>query len=469
MRCLLPPTSLRHALRFRQSLRLRTHSIPSRSLFRAVRSFSTANPQTSPNVKSYSEEWTSVRVSDEDDGEVFTCDEEPHMLKPEQGYGYYPLLLGQQLADGKLEIVRKLGWAGYSSVWLARTHKNAYPAEYVAVKVLTVNATAGVLYDKLNEENSLKAVKKANPNHPGYKHCLLLHDSFIAQSYHGPHLCFVTDVLGCNMVALRGLQANGRSFPVGLAKRIIKQTLLALDYLHRECNLVHTDVKPDNVLVSVVQTDEAIRRLLEESPSASYEPRIEPELSPDPIITVKSQPLPGPNLADMSDLSVCLIDYGHSTPVGKIPESGVQPLLLRAPEVILGHPWSTPIDIWSVGCLVFEYLIGTALFRLYESPSQSISFEDSHLQRTLEIIGPFPSSFLDACPRRSEFFDQEGSLIRIKKLSPRPIEDCMRIYNVLNEEDIPAAAAFARRCLTVDPGARPSALELLDDEWLRDV
>ena len=33
-----------------------------------------------------------------------------HILTPEQGQGYYPL-----------EIVRKLGRAGYSSVWLART------------------------------------------------------------------------------------------------------------------------------------------------------------------------------------------------------------------------------------------------------------------------------------------------------------------------------------------------------------
>ncbi|KAH7905119.1 kinase-like domain-containing protein [Hygrophoropsis aurantiaca] len=431
-------------------------------------------PMPSADAKPYNDAMTSVPVgvSENGDDQHFMRDEEPHMLTPEQGYGYYPLTLGQQLADGKLEIVRKLGWAGYSSVWLARTHKNAYPAKYVAVKVLTVNATAGVIYDKLYEHKALKIIKKANPNHPGYKHCLHLRDSFIAKSCHGPHLCFVTDVLGWDMVALRGLQANGRAFPVGLAKRIVKQTLLALDYLHRECNLVHTDVKPDNVLVSVAQAelDDAIGRLLEESPSASYEPRIDLELSPDPILTVKSQPLPNLGLGlDTSNLSVCLIDYGHSTPVGHIPEEGVQPVLLRAPEVILGHPWSTPIDIWSVGCLVFEYLVGTALFQLYEYPSKSIGLEDSHLRRVIEAIGAFPPGFLEACPRRSEFFEQDGSLIRIKELFPRPIEQCMRNYNVMDEEDIPAAAAFARRCLTIDPGARPSALELLDDEWLGDV
>lgn len=42
------------------------------------------------------------------------------MLTPEQGHSYYPLTLGRRLKDGQLEVVRKLGWAEYSSVWLAR-------------------------------------------------------------------------------------------------------------------------------------------------------------------------------------------------------------------------------------------------------------------------------------------------------------------------------------------------------------
>ncbi|KAG0695386.1 hypothetical protein DFH29DRAFT_880074 [Suillus ampliporus] len=80
---------------------------------------------------------------DKDDvGEEFVCDEEPRMLLPEQNFRYYPISLGQQLREGKLEIVRKqLGWA---SVWLARTLVNVYPANYVAVKVVAVNAIAGV-------------------------------------------------------------------------------------------------------------------------------------------------------------------------------------------------------------------------------------------------------------------------------------------------------------------------------------
>jgi serine/threonine-protein kinase SRPK3 len=52
--------------------------------------------------------------------EDFMCDEEPHILTPEHGYGYFPLMLGHKLNDNKYEIVRKLGWGQFSSVWLAK-------------------------------------------------------------------------------------------------------------------------------------------------------------------------------------------------------------------------------------------------------------------------------------------------------------------------------------------------------------
>ena len=39
----------------------------------------------------------------------------------------------------------------------------------------------------------------------------------------------------------------------------------------------------------------------------------------------------------------------------------------------------------------------------------------------------------------------------------------------MDEKEIAPAATFIRKCLTIDPRARPTALELLDDEWLKDV
>lgn len=35
--------------------------------------------------------------------------------------------------------------------------------------------------------------------------------------------------------------------------------------------------------------------------------------------------------------------------------------------------------------------------------------------------------------------------------------------------DLQAAAAFIRRCMAIDPSARPSAEDLLQDDWLKDL
>ncbi|CCM06689.1 uncharacterized protein FIBRA_08976 [Fibroporia radiculosa] len=428
----------------------------------------------------------SVRLK-EGDGEEFTCDEEPHMLPPETGYGYLALTLGHHLDQDKrdLEIVRKLGWGGYSNVWLATPHKYAttssplvffdlithsrkdYRSKYVAVKVMTVNATAGAVYGHMNEVKSLRLVTSKNPDHPGYKHCVTVEDLFIEKGKYGPHYCLVTQVHGRHMDALQS-DLQDHHFSVSATKRIIKQTLLALDYLHTECKLIHGDLKPANILYSPSYQDDAIARHIEDSPSSSYEPRLEPDLSPDPIITVRSQPLPNFGLQeDMSNINICLVDYGETASAEQEHTHPSQPTLLRAPEVVVGYPWSTAVDIWSIGGLVFEFLIGNPFFALYET--DSVSLEDSLLRRMIEHIGPFPPHLLEKGTRRDEYFDAEGTLIRVKEFRPQSIEDCLKIYNILDSADIAPAAAFIRRCLTMDPEKRPTAKELLEDEWLKDA
>jgi serine/threonine-protein kinase SRPK3 len=169
------------------------------------------------------------------------------------------------------------------------------------------------------EYDVFKRIESANPHHPGFAHCLAMQRCFILQSSAGGHICFATDVLGPNMMTLRSAQPN-HTFPVSIAKRIIKQILLSVDYLHRECGYIHTgdllcprsltwstkklclDIKADNVLAFlpdpiVPQIDKYV-----EDQSATYD-----NLKAS---CIKSQPLMNLNL-DLRHLSVRLVDYSE--------------------------------------------------------------------------------------------------------------------------------------------------------------
>jgi serine/threonine-protein kinase SRPK3 len=52
------------------------------------------------------------------------------------------------------------------------------------------------------------------------------------------------EVLGPNLLTLIRKYRN-RGIPTPIVKRIMKQTILGLDYLHRQCGIIHTDLKPE--------------------------------------------------------------------------------------------------------------------------------------------------------------------------------------------------------------------------------
>ena len=48
------------------------------------------------------------------------CDVDAESLDRYREGGYHPTHLGDTLKDGRYKILNKLGWGGYSTVWLAK-------------------------------------------------------------------------------------------------------------------------------------------------------------------------------------------------------------------------------------------------------------------------------------------------------------------------------------------------------------
>ncbi|XP_004297124.1 PREDICTED: serine/threonine-protein kinase prpf4B [Fragaria vesca subsp. vesca] len=257
--------------------------------------------------------------------------------------GYYSYRFGE-LLDGRYEITAAHGKGVFSTVVRAKNLKadNGEPEE-VAIKIIRSNDT---MYKAgMTELAILKKLVGQDPDNKRY--CVRFLSSFKYRN----HLCLVFESLHMNLREL--LKKFGRNIGLKLtAVRIYaKQLLIALKHL-KNCGVLHCDIKPDNMLVNEAK----------------------------------------------NVLKLC--DFGNAMFAGK---NEVTPYLVsrfyRAPEIILGLPYDHPLDIWSVGCCLFELYTGKVLF-----PGAT---NNDMLRHHMELKGLFPKKMLRKGAFTYQNFDQD--------------------------------------------------------------
>ncbi|KAI9267444.1 kinase-like domain-containing protein [Sporodiniella umbellata] len=127
-----------------------------------------------------------------------------------------------------------------------------------------------------------------------------------------------------------------RSFPLHHIQQFAKQILTSVSFVH-EMKLIHTDLKPENILL--VNND-----YTQGSNIVGQDPQSKILLNTE----------------------IRLIDFGSATFERDYHSAVVSTRHYRAPEIILGLGWSYPCDIWSVGCILIEFLTGDALFQTHD-------------------------------------------------------------------------------------------------------
>lgn len=142
------------------------------------------------------------------------------------------------------------------------------------------------------------------------------------------HLCIVYELLGGSLYdQLKENEYAGFSYST--AKILLKQILEAMAF-YKEQNIIHCDLKPENVLFK-------------------------------------------------GGAEIKLIDFGSACFEGHSIYSYIQSRYYRAPEILLGVSYTAAIDMWSLGCIAFELLSGYPLF-----PGHS---EYDMLRMIIKIIG----------------------------------------------------------------------------------
>lgn len=353
-------------------------------------------------------------------------------------YGYddergdYQVRIGDHIAY-RYEIVSVLGKGSFGQVVKCLDHRTG---RTVALKLIRnkkrFHQQALVETKLLNlirtEQEKYRA---AGITEPGLEAIVEMYDCFSFRS----HLCITFELLDMNLYEFIKLN-QFRGFHIELIQDICHQLLDCLCFLHSH-RIVHCDLKPENVLLRT--------------------------------------PPPAPSLNDYAlpkRLSVKMIDFGSSCFDNERVYTYIQSRFYRSPEVILGYEYGSPIDMWSLGCILCELYTGYPIF-----PGEN---EHEQLLCMMEVLGSPSANMLERCSRRKVFFHSNmqvrlvpNSKGRIRKVGSKSIEIALRkranpasTLDESSKQSYVLFVDFIRRCLIWDPRQRMNPIDAAQHPFL---
>ncbi|KAJ6125877.1 hypothetical protein N7471_010370 [Penicillium samsonianum] len=314
--------------------------------------------------------------------------------------GYHPVTLGECLKAGRYKVSHKLGWGGYSTVWAATE-------TYVAVKVCVAERE----HDR--ETRELQTMKELASHLPSPTHVVQLLDDFGLMGPNGFHKCLVYELLGPNIPDVVDAHFSGGRLPGKLAKIIAKQSLSGLNDLHQR-NIGHGG-KPE---IGRVQRH------------------------------------------DGKDLELGMPEYIVKPTSYRIRSWNS----IRAPEVLFQDQIDYHVDLWSMGCMLFELFTGQPPF-------------DTFLITPPILIGQMQEMASDDLPQRwQEIWNtmNKGDDVTAESSGPNLQEWLEEVYfdgrrtPDLTRGDITRLGEIIGSLLCFEPSARASARQILDDPWFNE-
>ncbi|KAK4227451.1 putative Serine/threonine-protein kinase prp4 [Podospora fimiseda] len=266
--------------------------------------------------------------------------------------GYYKIRPGEIL-DGRYQVTTTLGRGMFSGVARA---VDINTKQVVAIKIMRNNDA--LRKGGFTEIAILQKLNEADPENK--KHLVRFERSF---EYKG-HLCMAFENLSMNLREVLKKFGNNVGINLHATRVYAAQIFIALGHM-RKCSIIHADLKPDNILVNEAR-----------------------------------------NVLKICDLGTAIDRSDAATASTEITPYLVS-RFYRAPEIILGMPYDYGVDMWSIGCTLYELYTGKILFT-GDSNNQM-------LKNIMEIRGKFSPKLYRRGQLSHMHFDEQGNFISVER------------------------------------------------------
>ncbi|MBN3291398.1 CLK2 kinase, partial [Polypterus senegalus] len=317
----------------------------------------------------------------------------------------------------RYEIVSTLGEGTFGRVVECLDHQRG--GSRVALKIIK-----NVEKYKEAARLEINVLEKINERDPDNKHlCVQMFDWF---DYHG-HMCISFELLALSTFDFLK-ENNYVPYSISQVRHMAYQICQAVKFLH-DNKLTHTDLKPENILF--LNSDYTISYNAEKKRDER---------------TVKNT-------------SVRVVDFGSATFDHEHHSTIVSTRHYRAPEVILELGWHQACDVWSIGCIIFEYYLGFTLFQTHDNRE--------HLAMMERILGPVPSRMIRKTRKQKYFYhgrldwDESSSAGRYVRENCKPL----RRYMLCEAEEHHQLFDLIESMLDYEPSKRVTLSECLKHSY----
>lgn len=382
-----------------------------------------------------------------------------------------------EILNDKYLLIEKIGEGAFAVVWLAL---NIQKNQYFAIKV----QHADDYEDGIAEVEYLKKLgKKPCPyiNHL-IEHFVYEPDND-SEFDDNEYVCMVFELMAGSLYDIYKVGRYSTGLPFDTVKIIIKQLLIAMDVLNQH-KILHSDIKPDNILVKginnkvkemieLVQSKKDLTIVLKKKGKLNKS-KIKSLIKEIDFSKIKKKYSKKTATKDLcfidekyiQNIQTKLSDFGNCRNID-YNRFNIQTRYYRAPEIILGYKYNETCDMWSVGCTIYELLTGEILF----DPDKETRFsrDRHHLHHLICALGKIPVGLLDKSIKKTDFFKNNGLLkgtydVRYDPLNIFVINKLAQKIDVTQDKAL-LTVDIMNKLLNYDPTLRPSAKITLEHKW----